>query len=57
MDPTIAHTESNWAAGNITYLYYFSTSNPAPKRGLFVPRVMNEMMEHVCDAWLMSCWF
>jgi prepilin-type N-terminal cleavage/methylation domain-containing protein len=51
---SIVDTDTNWAAGRISYKYY-SFAFPDPWAKEFAPRILGECCDSQC--WLMSDWF
>ena len=57
-DPTVLHSEDNWARGNIGYYYWsFLKGHPNTVQFTSKVRILSEAWDAPCEAWLMSDWF
>jgi prepilin-type N-terminal cleavage/methylation domain-containing protein len=55
---TISNTTENWAAGNISYLYFNYTNDTSPQRPTWLPasRIMTDNYRKP-NRWVMTDWF
>jgi prepilin-type N-terminal cleavage/methylation domain-containing protein/prepilin-type processing-associated H-X9-DG protein len=57
VDPSIAPTPANWAAGNIAYLYFNYAGDRNPLRPQWLPAAHDSNHTQNPNCWLMTDWF
>jgi prepilin-type N-terminal cleavage/methylation domain-containing protein len=55
--PAIGYTRENWAAGNISYIYFNYTNETSPNKPTWLPTSHVITERDKADRWLMSDWF
>jgi prepilin-type N-terminal cleavage/methylation domain-containing protein len=56
-DPTIPYSPENWAAGNISYLYFSYRADTSPQRPTWIPASHVISGDDNPSRWLLSDWF